>query len=80
MAAAIPRLHDVEGFARARPQELGIGPGIYELSRGLHYRHWVDAGIGDPSGENRDDQPRVAGRRSDDGFDLIEGKDRGHVQ
>src|ERR1700733_6012309 len=80
IAAALPRLHYVENFARARPQQLRIGPGVYQLGRGLHHRHRIDAGVSDAPGEKRNEQARVAAGRADDGFDLIEREDRRHVQ
>src|SRR5262249_18295301 len=45
-----------------------------------HMRDRIDAGIGDASGENRDNRRCCRMERVDDGADLIEREDRGDVE
>src|SRR6476660_9618598 len=45
-------LENVKHLTNTRPEELGFRQSPHDLERLLHYRRWVDPGIGDSSSED----------------------------
>src|SRR6185295_6421509 len=49
MTTAGRSLENVKHLADARPEEFGVRQSSHDSERFLHYRRWVDPGIGDSS-------------------------------
>ena len=73
-------MEDVQQLARARPKQLRLRPRGRDLLARLHMRDWIDTGIGDATGENRNDRRCCRMQRVDNHADLIERENRGHVK
>ena len=80
VAAALLGVEDVQQLARARPKQLRLRPRGRDLLARLHMRDWIDTGIGDATGENRNDRRCCRMQRVDNHADLIERENRGHVK
>src|SRR4029077_20720753 len=52
MTTAGRSLENVKHLANTRPEELGLRQSPHDLERLLHYRRWVDPGIGDSSSKD----------------------------
>src|SRR6476620_3654590 len=52
MTTAGRSLENVKHLTNTRPEEFGFRQSPHDLERLLHYRQWVDPGIGDSSGED----------------------------
>jgi hypothetical protein len=55
MAAAGGGLKDVKHFANTRPEKFGLRQTAQYLQGLLHNGQWINSGIGDPPGEDRND-------------------------
>ena len=70
----------VENLARARPEQFFGWKGCQQLECSLHQGHGVSAGIGNPSGEHRDDGARAFPERFGNGADLGQRENGSHIQ
>ena len=80
MTANLVGLHDVQQFARTGPEQLGGGPCPQDAQTIDHNRQRIDAGVGDPSGKDRDDRRSGGVERSRDTADLFGGHHGGDIE
>ena len=80
IAAGLLGVKDVQKLARARPQQLRARPRAQDLLARQHVRNGIHAGIGNASGEHRDDRRRRRIERVGDSADLIERENRRDVE
>src|SRR5262245_14734831 len=80
VTAALLGMEDVKELAGACPQQFRIGARCGNVLALTHMRDRIYAGIGDSSGENRDNRRCCRMECVDDGAYLIEREDRGDVE
>ena len=80
VAAALLGLKNVEHFAHAGPEQLGLGLAGKNFPARAHYRHGVHTGVGDASGEHRDDRGNARVENGGNGPDLLERENSSDVE